>query len=91
MKKSPFLLLDAGPIIKLFELGFWDEFITKCDITISRTVAHEARYSSQEYEDISIDLGCYDEQNAINIFDVDPSKVKAFHEQFDPLYTHTIR
>lgn len=27
MKKFRFLLLDAGPIIKLFSLGIWDDFI----------------------------------------------------------------
>ena len=37
MKKFKFLLLDAGPIIKLFELGIWDEFISRCDITVTRT------------------------------------------------------
>ena len=39
MKKSPFLLLDAGPIIKLFELGIWEVFIGRCDVTFSKTVA----------------------------------------------------
>jgi hypothetical protein len=34
MRKLPFLLLDAGPIIKLFELGMWEAFIEKCDVTI---------------------------------------------------------
>lgn len=86
MKRFPFLLLDAGPIIKLFELGIWDDFITKCDVAVSRTVADEARYASREFEDISIDLGRYEEQRLINVFDVELSKVKAFHEQFDPLY-----
>ncbi len=90
MKRFPFLLLDAGPIIKLFELGVWDDFIAKCDVTVSRTVADEARYASQECEDISIDLGRYEEQDRINVFDVEPSKVKAFHEQFDPLYKFDI-
>lgn len=86
MKRFAFLLLDAGPIIKLFELGIWDDFIARCDVTVSRTVADEARYASQEYEDISIDLGSYEKQDLITVFDVEPSKVKAFHEQFDPLY-----
>ena len=46
MKKFQFLLLDAGPIIKLFELGIWDDFIKRCDVTISQTVANEAKYAS---------------------------------------------
>ena len=56
MKKFRFLLLDAGPIIKLFELAVWDEFISRCDVTVCRTVAEEARRASQELEDIRIDL-----------------------------------
>jgi len=86
MKKFQFLLLDAGPIIKLFELGIWDVFITKCDVTISRIVAEEAQYASQECEDICINLGSYEEKNLIKIVDVELSKVKAFHEKFDLQY-----
>lgn len=32
MKKFQFLLLDAGPIKKLFELGLWDKFIESCEL-----------------------------------------------------------
>ena len=86
MKKFRFLLLDAGPIIKLFELGIWDEFIAKCDVTISRTVAEEAQYASLEFEDICINLEFCDEQNLIKIVDVELCNVKAFHEKFDQQY-----
>jgi len=86
MRRFPFLLLDAGPIIKLFQLGIWDEFITKCDVAISRIVAEEAQYASLEFEDISIDLKSYDEQNLIKIVDIELSKVKAFYEKFDLKY-----
>ena len=86
MKKFQFLLLDAGPIIKLFELGIWDIFITKCDVAISRIVAEEAQYASQECEDICINLGSYEEKNLIKIVDVELSKVKAFLEKFDLQY-----
>ena len=54
MKKFQFLLLDAGPIIGLFELGLWDSFLAKCDVTISRIVADEAKYASRELEDVQI-------------------------------------
>lgn len=49
MKKLQFLLLDAGPIIKLFELGIgvWEKFIDVCDVTIARTVIDEAVYAGQ--------------------------------------------
>lgn len=86
MKKYQFLLLDAGPIIKLFELGVWDEFIARCDVTVSRTVAEEAKYASLEFEYIRVNLDDYEKQNSIKIVDVELSNVKAFHEKFDLQY-----
>lgn len=67
MKRFPFLLLDAGPIIKLFELGIWEEFISRCDVTVSRTVAEEAQYASREFEDICIELESYVAQERIAV------------------------
>jgi len=86
MKKFQFLLLDAGPIIKLFELGVWDEFIARCDVTVSRTVAEEAKYASLEFECIRVNLDDYEKQNSIKIVDVELSNVKAFHGKFDLQY-----
>ena len=51
MKKFPFLLLDAGPIIKLFELNIWDEFLKRCDVNIPRTVAEvEVVFAGKGYD-----------------------------------------
>lgn len=86
MKRFRFLLLDTGPIIKLFELGIWDNFIEKCDVTISRTVANQAKWASQEFEDICIDLEPYEEQGRIKIVDVESSVVKTFYDKFNLRY-----
>ena len=86
MKKFQFLLLDAGPIIKLFELGIWDAFIERCDVTISQTVANEAKYATQGYGDICIDLERYKEQELVTIIDLEASKVKAFYDKFNLQY-----
>jgi len=86
MGKFQFLLLDAGPIIKLFEMGIWEAFIEKCDVTISQTVANEAKYASQDYEDICIDLEPYKEQKHIKVVDLEPSEVKTFYEKFNLQY-----
>lgn len=86
MRKFQFLLLDAGPIIKLFELGIWDEFIKKCDVTISRIVANQAKWASQEFEDIRIDLEPYEQQGLIKIIDLEPTLVKAFYDKFNLQY-----
>lgn len=86
MKKSRFLLFDTGPIIKLFELGLWDDFIGKCDVTLCRTVACEAKWASQEDQDTCIDLETYERANRIRILDVELSVIKAFYEKFDLSY-----
>ena len=86
MKQFQFLLLDAGPIIKLFELGLWDNFIKKCDVAICRTVAEEAKYASQEFQDIRIDLIPYEEKGLIRIVDVEFSAIKTFLDKLPPSY-----
>ncbi|MBL7154473.1 MAG: hypothetical protein ISS79_12230 [Phycisphaerae bacterium] len=85
MKKHQFLLLDAGPIIKLFEMDIWDAFIEKCAVTISRTVADEAKWASGESEDVRIDLSSYEEKGHIQVIDLDSSLVRVFYDRFDRL------
>ena len=86
MKKFQFLLLDAGPIIKLFELNLWETFIEKCNVTISRIVADEAKYASRDYTDVPIDLNPYETKGSINIIDVELPVVQKFHEKFNQSY-----
>ncbi|MHC4517423.1 MAG: hypothetical protein ACYTAS_02435 [Planctomycetota bacterium] len=86
MKKFQFLLLDAGPIIKLFELGIWDKFISRCDVTICRTVAEEAKWATRDMEDICIDLERDEEEGRIRVVDVQLSLAKAFYDKFDTSY-----
>lgn len=82
MKKFPFLLLDAGPVIKLFELGIWQEFIARCDVTIAQQVAEESKWARGETEDCLIDLAQHSEEGSISIIDIDASKVAAFTNKF---------
>lgn len=81
MKKFPFLLLDAGPIIKLFSLGVWDDFIKHCDVSISRIIADNEALFTEDGEK-RINLKLYEEENLINIIDVQPSVVKIFYDKF---------
>jgi len=77
-------LLDAGPIIKLFELGIWEAFIEKCDVTITRTVAEdEVVFASKEYHKEYIDFGLkpWEEKGLIKIIEAEPSDVKVFYEK----------
>ena len=77
-------MLDAGPIIKLFELRIWDQFLKRCDVSISQTVATQAKWASQEFEDVRIDLESY--KDKINIFDIDASLAKSFLDRSNGLY-----
>jgi len=89
MKKFPFLLLDAGPIIKLFELSIWDDFIKKCDVSVGRTVAEvETVFATREGDKKYIDFGLqsYEDSGLINIIDLETSAVKAFHDKFNAHY-----
>ena len=73
MKKFQFLLLDAGPIIKLFELSLWEKFIERRDVTIARTVVEEAVHTGQRgslgYIDFPFEKAA--EQGRIKIIDMD--------------------
>jgi hypothetical protein len=84
MKKFRFLLLDAGPIIKLFQLGIWDKFIERCDVTVSSTVVTEAKWASQDFEDIKIDLDAYKER--IQIIEPEPSVASTFYTKLPNAY-----
>lgn len=86
MKRFQFLLLDAGPIIELCRLVLWDIVLQRCNVTITRTVAAEAKYASLEFEDIRIDIGSAENQSLVKIVDVDISVVKTFYDKFDLLY-----
>ena len=91
MRRLQFLLLDAGPIIKLFELDIWEQFIRACDVTITRTVAeNEVVFASKEGDKEYIDLMRYEKQGQIKIVDVEPSAVKTFYDKFDLLYKDII-
>lgn len=89
MEKFRFLLLDAGPIIKLFSLDIWDDFIKRCEISISRIIAdNEALYTEDGTKQIY--LRSYEEKGLIQILEVDISTIKTFHDKFDRLYRFDI-
>ena len=85
MKKFRFLLLDAGPIIKLFSLGIWDDFIKHCDVTISRIIADDQTLFTDDGTK-QINLKPYEEKDLISIVDVEFSVVKIFYDKFKLLY-----
>lgn len=84
MKKFQFLLLDAGPIIKLFRLGIWGEFIEKCHVTIARTVVEQCIHTGGgdilDYIDFPFEEA--EDKGLIKIIEVKPSVVKSFLDRF---------
>ncbi len=90
MKKYQFLLLDAGPIIKLFELGIWDDFLKHCNVTISQTVASQARCAFTEDGREDIDLSINIKEGSVNIIDLNPSDVKEFYDKHKLPYRRII-
>lgn len=84
MKKFQFLLLDAGPIIKLFELGIWEKFIECCDVTTGRIIAeNETVYANKNggREYIEFGLKFWEEKGLIKIIDLRASEVLLFCEK----------
>lgn len=90
MKRFPLLLLDAGPIIKLFELDIWDKFLQACDVTVSRVVDDEVKWASQEFEDVRIDLAPYEKKGSLRIIDHDATAVGSFYSKLSRAYKDLI-
>ena len=87
MKRYQFLLLDAGPIIKLFELNLWDQVLERCKVTITRTVAREAEFiGKEEQKEYLPPLETYEKSGRLTIIDPDISAVGIFLSQFDESY-----
>ena len=80
MEQSRLLLLDAGPIIKLFELGLWEQFLQQHNVTIARTVVDEVIYTGQgdsiTYIDFPFEQAAA--QGRLRIIDVAPSTITSF-------------
>ena len=89
MPKLKLLILDAGVVIRLHELGIWDQVRDQCDIHLSRIVAErEVLFQpgdEGEYGE-DIDLSPDIDSGKVRIFDVGVSDLKDFRDQFDPLY-----
>lgn len=85
MKKFNLLLLDAGVVFHLFELGLWSAVLDRCNVYLGGTVIDE----SQFWED---DTGARhlitwsEYEGAYTRFDVKPSDIRLFNAQFEQSY-----
>jgi hypothetical protein len=86
-KRLKLLLLDAGVVIHLHELGLWAAFTEQCDVHLTRTVADvEVRYCDRPDSRVDIDLSPDRASGRITVADVDASVLNQFLDQFDPVY-----
>lgn len=86
MSRLKLLILDANVVIHLHELGLWLKLINVCDVHLPRTVVGEADFYEVDGERCYIDLQPDIEHKRVHVFDVVLSEIKAFRDQFDPLY-----
>ncbi len=87
MPKLKLLILDAGVVIRLHELGIWSQVHNHCEIYLSRIVAEkEVLYQQGDEYDEDIDLSPDINGGRIQVFDVTVSDLRDFRNRFDPLY-----
>lgn len=87
MPKLKLLILDAGVVIRLHELGIWSQVLNQCEIYLSRIVAEkEVRYQQGDEYDEDIDLSPDINGGKVQVFDVTVSELRDFRNSFDSLY-----
>lgn len=78
MTRQRCVLLDAVIVIHLHELGVWDDFIEKYDVTLPETVVREAAYHSLDEltgNRSGIDLSSHVEQGRITVLSAVPDEL----------------
>ncbi len=84
MPKLKLLILDAGVVIRLHELGIWSQVLNQCEIYLSRIVAEkEVRYQQGDEYDEDIDLSPDINGGKVQVFDVTVSELRDFRNSFD--------
>ncbi len=89
MPRLKLLILDAGIVIHLHDLGIWASVLAQCDVNLSRIVVErEVLFQpgdEGEYgEDINLKPDI--EASRVCVFDVCVSDVMRFREGFDAIY-----
>lgn len=86
MSRLKSLILDANVVIHLHEFGIWSKLIAACEVHLPRTVVAEADFYELDGERREIDLQHDIDLQLVRVFDVSLSDIRAFREQFAPLY-----
>jgi hypothetical protein len=91
MPKLKLLILDAGVVITLHQLGIWQQVVDRCDIHVSRVVVeveslfHRDPNNDQDYGQ-AIDIQPDVESGAVSLFEVSIGDVERFRKTFDEFY-----
>ncbi len=87
MPKFSLLVLDAGVVIKLFELRLWDQVVKQCDVHLSKVVAEqEVQFHSPTDADPHgqpIDLSGDIAESRVQVFECSLSQVVSLQEILD--------
>lgn len=89
MPKLKLLILDAGIVIHLHELGIWQQMLAQCEVYLSRIVAErEVLFQPGDEDEYGEDIDLLPDisSDKVKVFDVSVSDLKRFRDQFDPLY-----
>jgi hypothetical protein len=94
--KFSLLILDAGVVITLHQLGLWQQVVDRCDIHVSRVVAEveslfhiDANSEPGDYGQ-DIDLGPDIAAGRITRFEVPIDQIRRFRDLFDDSYASGI-
>ena len=82
-KRPEVFLLDAGPVIKLFELEIWREVFDRAAIIVPSIVACEAHFAIVDGERRAIELTRLASDGVITVKDCSPGDVDATLSRFD--------
>ncbi len=85
------LILDANVVIHLHETGLWQALLSRCEVTLARTVAEDEVkfYRGTDAEEI-IDLSEDIAQGRVKVFERTIAELKAFTDLFDPVYVESL-
>lgn len=92
MPKLKLLILDAGVVITLHQLGIWRPVVERCDLHVSRVVVEVESLFHRDSSDDQGEYGqCIDIQSdvtsgAVSVFDVPIGDVERFRQAFDDSY-----
>lgn len=93
MPKLKLLILDAGVVITLHQLGIWRQVVERCDVHVSAVVAeveclfHREPGSDCDEYGVEIDIQPDIASGAVTRFEMPLREVESFRQSFDELYS----